>query len=158
MGIQEIVEPARKDVRKVAADATTTVNLARHRLPPCRVARRASSGSENSVVRAAAIAYGYLTALLGGASMSHDVQNDQFVAIRITGMHCHRCQQTIRKALTANPGVHEVEVDFPSGLASVLFDPKQVTIRQLMDAVNESGYSATGFSHGQRGEPDAAHP
>ena len=92
--------------------------------------------------------------------MSHDVQHDQFVAIKVAGMHCHRCQQTIRKALSAtSPGVHEVEVDFPSGLASVLFDPKQVTIRQLMDAVNESGYRATGFSHGQRGEPDpAAHP
>ena len=38
--------------------------------------------------------------------MSHDVQHDQFVAIKIAGMHCHRCQQTIRKALTdASPGV-----------------------------------------------------
>jgi copper chaperone CopZ len=90
--------------------------------------------------------------------MSHDVQHDQFVAIKIAGMHCHRCQEAIRKALTVNPGVHEVEVDFPSGLASVLFDPKQVTIRELMDAVNESGYRATGFSHGQRGETDATQP
>ena len=90
--------------------------------------------------------------------MSHDVQHDQFVAIKIAGMHCHRCQETIRKALHVNAGVHEVEVDFPSGQASVLFDPKQVTIRELLDAVNESGYRATGFSQGQRGQPDAAHP
>jgi len=91
--------------------------------------------------------------------MSHDVQHDQFVAIKVAGMHCHRCQETIRKALSVNPGVHEVEVDFPSGLASVLFDPKQVTIRELMDAVNDAGYRATGFSHGQRGEAaDAPQP
>jgi copper chaperone CopZ len=91
--------------------------------------------------------------------MSHDVQHDQFVAIKIAGMHCHRCQETIRRALSANPGVHEVEVDFPSGQASVLFDPKQVTIHELMNAVNESGYRATGFSQGQRGgQPGSAHP
>ena len=82
-------------------------------------------------------------------------QGDQFVMIKIEGMHCHRCEQSIKKALQGNPGVHEVEVDFLSGQASVLFDPGQVKIRQLVDSVAEAGYRATGFTQG-RADP-AAH-
>ncbi|HEX2972117.1 MAG TPA: heavy metal-associated domain-containing protein, partial [Tepidisphaeraceae bacterium] len=60
--------------------------------------------------------------------MSNDVRGDQLVLIRIEGMHCHRCQQAIKNALQANAGVHEVEVDFPSGQASVLYDPAVVNV------------------------------
>lgn len=81
--------------------------------------------------------------------MSADVARDQFALIRIEGMHCHKCEQAIQKALTRFPRVFEVEVDFNSGQASVLFDRGAVTIKQLMDAVNEAGYRATGFTQGQ---------
>ena len=78
--------------------------------------------------------------------MSTDVSGDQLALIRIEGMHCHKCEQAISKALTALPGVHEVEVDFNSGQASVLFDGGQVTVAQMMEAVNGAGYQATGVS------------
>ena len=81
--------------------------------------------------------------------MTADVSRDQFVLIRIEGMHCHKCEQAIQKALSAFPGVHEVEVDFNSGQASVLFDRGAVKVQQLMDAVNEAGYRATGFTQPQ---------
>ncbi len=81
--------------------------------------------------------------------MSTDVSRDHLALIRIEGMHCHKCEQTIQKALQLNPGVHEVEVDFNSGQASVLFDRGAVTIRDLMDAVNTAGYRATGFTQPQ---------
>ncbi|HXE51802.1 MAG TPA: heavy metal-associated domain-containing protein [Tepidisphaeraceae bacterium] len=81
--------------------------------------------------------------------MSPDVTRDQLAVIRIEGMHCHKCEQSIQKALCGFPGVHEVEVDFNSGQASVLFDRGGVTIKQLMDAVNDAGYRATGFVQGQ---------
>jgi copper chaperone CopZ len=45
--------------------------------------------------------------------------------------------------------VHEVEVDFASGQASVLFDRGSVTVGQLMEAINQAGYRATGFTQGQ---------
>jgi Cu+-exporting ATPase len=85
--------------------------------------------------------------------MVNGSQQDQLLLIKIEGMHCHRCQQTIQKALMGNPGVHEVEVDFPSGQASVLYDPAQVTIRQLIDSVAQAGYRATGFTQGKAGHP-----
>jgi copper chaperone CopZ len=81
--------------------------------------------------------------------MSADVVRDQLAVIRIEGMHCHKCEQTIQKLLSDYPGVREVEVDFNSGQASVLFDRGTVSVSKLMEAVNAAGYHATGFTQGQ---------
>jgi copper chaperone CopZ len=81
--------------------------------------------------------------------MSADVARDQLAVIRIEGMHCHKCEQAIQKALVSHPGVREVEVDFNSGQASVLFERGSVSVSGLMEAVNAAGYHATGFTQGQ---------
>jgi copper chaperone CopZ len=85
--------------------------------------------------------------------MSPDVSRDQFVLIRIEGMHCHKCERAIQKSMTRHPGVHEVEVDFNSHQASVLFDGDAVSIAQLMEAVQEAGYRAAGFTRGDANAP-----
>ena len=79
--------------------------------------------------------------------MANDVSQDQFALIRIEGMHCHKCERAIQRALLAQPGVNEVEVDFASGQASVLYDGR-ATIPQMMAAVDEAGYRAAGFAQG----------
>jgi Cu+-exporting ATPase len=83
------------------------------------------------------------------STMANDVSRDQFALIKIEGMHCHKCELAIRKALMNFVGVHEVEVDFASGQASVLFNKRIATIAQMMEAVNEAGYRATGFTQGE---------
>jgi copper chaperone CopZ len=75
-----------------------------------------------------------------------DVANDQLAVILIEGMHCHTCEKAIQRALLKNAGVHEVEVDFNSGQASVLYRRGAVTVKQLMDTVSQAGYKATGFT------------
>jgi copper chaperone CopZ len=85
---------------------------------------------------------------------SQGVAGDRFVLIRIEGMHCHKCEQSIKKLLQRKPGVHEVEVDFASGQASVLFDPAAMTVGELIDAVKEAGYKPTGFT--QQSHADSA--
>ena len=87
--------------------------------------------------------------------MAQDVGGDHLVIIRIEGMHCHKCEQAIQKSLTQLPGVHEVEVDFNSGQASVLHDHRQVTVKELTDAVTEAGYHVEGFTQRQHAEPPA---
>mgnify|MGYP003878426481 CR=1 FL=1 len=74
------------------------------------------------------------------------MDNDHFVVIKVEGMHCHKCEDSIKKSLLRIPGVHEVEVDFLSGQASVLYDPRQVKIRELTETISESGYQPTGFT------------
>ena len=81
--------------------------------------------------------------------MPQDVGHDQLAIIKIDGMHCHKCEQAIKKSLTGYAGVHEVEVDFLSGQASVLYDRESVTVKELMDAVTAAGYRATGFTQPQ---------
>ena len=81
--------------------------------------------------------------------MAEDVGGDQLVIIRIDGMHCHKCETAIQRSLTRLPGVHEVEVDFNSGQASVLYDHSQVTVKDLTDAVTEAGYHVAGFTQRQ---------
>ena len=78
--------------------------------------------------------------------MSVDKQPDDLAVIRIEGMHCHRCEQVIQKSLKRLPGVNEVEVDFPTSQASILFDPKAVSIADLMTAVVQAGYKTAGFT------------
>jgi Cu+-exporting ATPase len=73
------------------------------------------------------------------------------VLIRVEGMHCHKCEQSITRAVNTLPGVYEVEVDFNAGLASVLFDRDRVGVPQLMDAVNQAGYQAVGFNQREAG-------
>lgn len=75
-----------------------------------------------------------------------NVAGDRLLLIKIEGMHCHKCEQAIRKALAANPGVHEVEVDFMSRQASVLYDPGAVGVKQLTQSVTSAGYQVAGFS------------
>lgn len=70
---------------------------------------------------------------------------DHLVLIQIEGMHCHRCEAAIQRALGQFPGVREVEVDFPSGQASVLHERGSVTAQQLMAAVESAGYRARSF-------------
>src|SRR5438477_1311813 len=89
--------------------------------------------------------------------MPQDVGHGQLAVIRIEGMHCHKCEQTLKKALSAQAGVHEVEVDFPTGQASVLFDRDSVTVKQLIDAVNGAGYRATGFTKSDGDLPHTPH-
>jgi copper chaperone len=74
--------------------------------------------------------------------MGPDSVVDQLAVIRIQGMHCHHCEMTIQKKLSAISGVREVEVDFNSGQASVLFDRVAVSTADLVRAVQEAGYQA----------------
>jgi copper chaperone CopZ len=78
--------------------------------------------------------------------MPQDVARDHLAVIRIQGMHCHKCEQTIQRALLRHAGVHEVEVDFASGQASVLFDRGTVTIENLVGAIEDAGYRTDGFT------------
>lgn len=77
--------------------------------------------------------------------MAQNVSSDQLVIIRIEGMHCHKCEARVTQALSRIAGVHEVEVDFPSRQASVLYDPSKARPQALLDAVRTAGYQAADF-------------
>lgn len=81
-----------------------------------------------------------------------DASGDHLVLLQVSGMHCHRCERALQSALAALPGVREVEVDFLSGQASVLHEKGSTTVQEMMAAIEEAGYRATGFVERDTGE------
>ncbi|MFC1950455.1 heavy metal translocating P-type ATPase [Chloroflexota bacterium] len=62
------------------------------------------------------------------------------VVIKIGGMTCAICAQTIEKALRKLPGVYDVNVSFGTESATVGYDEKQITPSQLKKAIKNTGY------------------
>jgi Cu+-exporting ATPase len=62
------------------------------------------------------------------------------VSLPVTGMTCANCALNIQRSLKKLEGVTEADVNFASERASVSFDPGQVHIGDLADAIHKAGY------------------
>lgn len=60
--------------------------------------------------------------------------------LKVTGMTCSGCVQSITRALKAVAGVDEVQVNLATGEASVQFDETLATSAQLLVAVSTAGF------------------
>ena len=63
--------------------------------------------------------------------------------LKVEGMSCGHCQQTVERALRNQPGVSAATVHLDSGTAEVQYDETRVVPEQLIAAVSEEGYAAT---------------
>ncbi len=63
------------------------------------------------------------------------------ITLKVTGMTCSHCRETVEKALNAVPGVYGASVDLASGRAEVDGDPR-VEVAALTAAVEAAGYRA----------------
>ncbi len=64
------------------------------------------------------------------------------VQLRVTGMTCGHCQQTVEDALKNVKGVYAVFVDLQAMTAEVDYDEKRSTVEDLKAAVEQTGYGA----------------
>lgn len=62
------------------------------------------------------------------------------LALRIEGMTCQHCVRAVNEALTELPGVIVERVEI--GKASVALDDARVAPSQVIDAVQDAGYTA----------------
>ena len=62
------------------------------------------------------------------------------VMIKVEGMSCGGCVRNVTKALEVVPGVSKVQVSLEGASASVLFDPAQVDVAALRQAVEDAGF------------------
>ncbi|UHQ95138.1 heavy metal translocating P-type ATPase [Haloterrigena alkaliphila] len=62
--------------------------------------------------------------------------------LEIQGMSCANCSQSITDALEALDGVSEANVNFATDEGSVEYDPGEVSLREIYDAIDEAGYHA----------------
>ena len=68
------------------------------------------------------------------------IDNKQ-LTLRVDGMTCASCVVHVEAALKEVPGVSEAWVNLATETASVDYNPKVVTAQNLMEAVDDAGYS-----------------
>ena len=66
------------------------------------------------------------------------------VDLKIQGMTCAMCVQTIEGALNDVEGVIDANVNLGAEKAYVIYNPKMVSIQDLKKAIEETGYSYLG--------------
>ncbi len=66
--------------------------------------------------------------------------NFQWVELKIKGMTCSGCEEHVKHAAKQLPGVLEANASFAKGNAVVKFDKEFVSLDQVINAVNNTGY------------------
>ena len=64
------------------------------------------------------------------------------VTLKLRGMSCASCANSIEDAIRTVPGVSESNVNFGIEQATVTYDPRKTDLDTIQDAVSEAGYSA----------------
>ncbi|MBD2773354.1 heavy metal translocating P-type ATPase [Iningainema tapete] len=62
--------------------------------------------------------------------------------LKLHGMSCASCANSVEKAIRSVPGVNECQVNFGAEQATVKYDPKETDLKAIQDAVDAAGYSA----------------
>jgi P-type Cu+ transporter len=70
------------------------------------------------------------------------MKNMEDLNLKLKGMSCASCANSIEKAILSVPGVVEGNVNFSSDRASVRYDPKQTNINIITKAIVDIGYEA----------------
>lgn len=64
----------------------------------------------------------------------------QTLTLKIAGMHCAGCAQTLERVLGRSPGVRTVRVSYAAGTARLVIDPAAISTEALAAAVARAGY------------------
>ena len=62
--------------------------------------------------------------------------------LKLRGMSCASCANSIEDAIRSVSGVSECSVNFGVEQASVTYDPQKTNLNAIQDAVDAAGYSA----------------
>ncbi len=64
------------------------------------------------------------------------------IRIPVSGMTCAACSARVQRTLQKQPGVADANVNLMMKTATVRFDPRTVTPKNLVEAIRETGYGA----------------
>ncbi|MGK7906059.1 MAG: heavy metal translocating P-type ATPase [Synechococcus sp.] len=74
--------------------------------------------------------------------------------LQLRGMSCASCASNIEQAIRSVPGVVECNVNFAAERASVQFDDRKVSLKQIQQAVADAGYAAEPLQEMGHGQVD----
>lgn len=64
--------------------------------------------------------------------------------LKIEGMHCNGCAQTIKTLVEREDGVKAANVSHKEGEARVLYDPQAIDQDRIVAAIQRPGYRVVG--------------
>ena len=64
------------------------------------------------------------------------------VELKVEGMDCQGCVQSVTRMLSGLPGVQKVEVSLEKANASVTYDAGKTGVAEMKKAVERAGYKA----------------
>jgi len=67
-------------------------------------------------------------------------KSKQEATVRIKGMHCATCADTVKEALESLEGIEEARVNLATEKATFVYDPKAVSMDDVEKIIKESGY------------------
>ena len=68
--------------------------------------------------------------------------NTEKINLKLRGMSCASCASSIEEAISNVPGVESCNVNFGAQLAAIKYNPRQTSIEDIQEAVEEAGYSS----------------
>ena len=60
--------------------------------------------------------------------------------IKVEGMSCEHCVETVTKCVTALPGIINVVVDLDAGTVTVEHDIAMTDVKKIKNEIEEQGY------------------
>ena len=66
------------------------------------------------------------------------------VNLKVSGMTCMGCVNSVKRLLSAVDGVQSVEVDLASGQVQVEHDPARCAQEAMRQAIEDGGYKVVG--------------
>ena len=76
------------------------------------------------------------------SSGAHSQNHLTEAVIPVEGMTCLTCELTIESGLKQLPGIQHADARVAEQAVSVRYDPAQISVGDMVDAINKSGYRA----------------
>jgi copper chaperone len=62
------------------------------------------------------------------------------ITLKIGGMSCMGCVNSVKRVLEGQPGVTQADVDLAAATATLTFDPERTNAAELRGIITDAGY------------------
>jgi len=66
--------------------------------------------------------------------------NMKKIQLKITGMTCDHCTQTIAKKFEGKEGIHSKNISYPSRIGNFEYDPEKISKDEIIQVINSTGH------------------
>lgn len=74
--------------------------------------------------------------------VDHFVGEIKTITLKIAGITCAGCSNTLHKALSEKKGILENEVKYPGDVAIIKYDPDKIFVKEIIATIEKAGYKA----------------